>query len=140
MKNKRTFNKGFILPSTIITMVLISVLTLLIMTFLTSTSVTNKSLSAFSRNKLQSEKIFFDFKNNIQSEYGDEISIKTYSADNDISAIIVSKNEKTICFGIYDFLNEKTICFQTTNFDIDWDENGNLVYDTIIFSLDVASS
>lgn len=132
--------KAFVLPSTIFSIVFISFFLTLIFTLNVSATLETQLFKNQAELKIQCEKIFYDFKNDIINEY-EGIEIQEYDCNefSSISAIIATKNQKVICFGIYDFGDEvnqpATICYQTSNFAYEIQEDGKLNYDDLTFNL-----
>lgn len=137
MRKNNKNKKGFVLASTLVSIVIITMVSFLMITLVTSTTVSNRYLVNYSNKKIQAEKIFNDFKNNNLITY-DEINVTTYtnSSNSNIRAILMKKNNQNMCFGIYDFSQNETVCYQISGFDFEIDENNDLIFSELIFSKD----
>lgn len=140
MRKENNKKKGFVLASTLVSIVVITMVSFLMITLVTTTTVSNRYLSNYSNKKIQAEQIFNDFKNDNLLNYED-INITTYtnSLKTNIRAILIEKNNQKICFGIYDFSQNEVVCYQISGFNFEINENDNLIFGELIFSKDEKS-
>lgn len=136
-KNLKTKEKAFVLPSTIVAIVIISLVSFLMISLVAMSSTSNVFLINYSNKKILSEKIFRDFKNNNLTTY-ENVLVQTYtsSENENVSAVIATKNESTMFFGVYDFSKNEVVNYQISKFDFEFDENQNLIYGDLIFFKD----
>lgn len=139
MKSQSKKQKAFVLPSTIFTIVFISFLMTLIFSLGTTQTLQNNLLKTQTKSNILSEEIFFNFKNGIIQDY-ENVKIQEYvcTTDENIRAVLAQKNQKILCFGIYDFGElpdgKHTICFQKSNFDYELKDDDTLVFFDLTFS------
>ena len=138
--------KGFVLPSTIVSILIMTLLSFLMISMVVTTTLSNKAFVKLSSSKITAENIFYNFKNQISSNSysggasldleDDSIETQTYTSveNSHISAIIATKNGNVLCFGVYDFEEETTICYQTSNYSYTITGEDVLQFDNLNFN------
>lgn len=143
MKNSK---KAFVLPTVIVSMLMLSLVSLLMISAMVTSKLNTGLLLGKSNNKIDLEKVYFDFKNN-QLHSSEKYDILTYTADTvdgtlqgTYRAIVVSKNDKTLLFAVCEFEKNsgafvKTINYQTNDFLFEFDklEDGSINTNKLTF-------
>lgn len=151
MKNSK---KAFVLPTVIVSMLVLSLVSLLMISAMVTSKLNTGLLLGKSNNKIDLEKIYFDFKNN-QLHSSEKYEILTYTAEDvdetlevTYKAIVVSKNDKTLLFAVGEFEKNsgafvKTINYQTNDFLFEFDKleddsinTNKLTFGSLIFIAD----
>lgn len=157
-KSCKNQKRAFVLPTVIVSMLVLSLVSLLMISALVTSKVNTGLLLGKSNNKLDLEKIYFDFKNN-QLQSSEKYEILTYTAENvDESletiykAVVVSKNENVMLFAVAEFEKNtnaftKTINYQTNDFLFEYEKledetinKNKLSFGSLTFIADNSSS
>lgn len=132
---KSSNKKAFVLPSTIISIVVVTMLSILVFSMVLMTTTQNKIFARETESKILDEAIFYNFKNSGSLDF-ENVDIQVYvsTTDENVKAVLATKNEQAICFGVYNFSTQQTICYQNDSFAYTIQEDEKLVFESLIFT------